>query len=74
MRRTTAAAIRLDAPTEILANWIALRMPYMVARIQLVVKRRTKASNLEDVGQIRRRKGTSTKMRTNDEALYGLDL
>lgn len=41
----------------------------MRARIQLVVKRRIKASNFGDVGQIRRRKGTSMKMIKNAEIL-----
>lgn len=53
-----------------LTHWTALRMVYMLARIQLVVKRRMKPSNLEDVGQIRRRKGTSTKRMTNADALW----
>lgn len=44
-------------------------MAYIAARIQLVVKRRMKLSNLPDVGHILRRKGTSTKMRVRPETL-----
>ena len=65
----TAAAIRLDAPVQRLANCTALMIAYIPARIQLVVKRRMKASNLVDVGHILSRNGTSTKMRMRPETL-----
>lgn len=65
----TAAAIRLDAPVQRLANCTALRIAYIAARIQLVVNRRMKASNLADVGHILSRNGTSTKMRMRPETL-----
>ena len=67
--RTTATAIKLEAPVQRLAHWMALRAVYMAARIQFVVKRRMKASNVEDVGQMRRSQGTSIKRMTKVEAL-----
>jgi hypothetical protein len=48
---------------------MTLMMAYIAARIQLVVKRRMNASNLEEVGQILSKKGTSMKMRINPETL-----
>lgn len=44
-------------------------MTYIPARIQFVVIWRMKASNFEEVGQIRRRKGTSTKRIIKAETL-----
>jgi hypothetical protein len=41
----------------------------MAARIQFVVKRRMNASKVEEVGQMRRRKGTSMKRMMKEEAL-----
>lgn len=41
----------------------------MRARIELVVNLRMNSSNVGDVGQIRRRNGTSIKRMTNAEAL-----
>lgn len=69
MESMTAAAIRLEAPVTRLAHWTAHIMAYIAARIQLVVKRRMKASNLADVGQMRSRKGTSMKRMMNEQAL-----
>lgn len=70
MRRKEAAASRLDACPEIrLTNCTALMMVYMAARIQFVVMRRIKSSNLEDVGHILSRKGISTKRIMNAKTL-----
>ena len=41
----------------------------MPARIQFVANRRMKVSNLEEVGQMRRRRGISMKMMMNELAL-----
>ena len=41
----------------------------MATRIQMVVKRRMKLSNVEDVGQMRRSHGTSMNRMTKADAL-----